>query len=162
MAVVTEPFGASSRSLSAIQPMPTRIVETQPVILLVEDDDSDQMLVARAHTQWAPNTLLLVARSGEDAIDFINDREILSNLAFVILDLKLRGKNGFEVLEHIRSRPDDVTLPVVMFSSSYEPSDVLRAYELGVSAYVSKPVDFEEHQACMRDMFDFWLGVNLR
>ncbi len=162
MTAVVEQAEAASRSLTSSLANPTRQPEQQPIILLVEDDDTDQRLVMRAHCQWAPNTTLLVARSGDDAIEFIADRDILSSLSFVILDLKLRGKSGFDVLEFIRSRPEDVTLPVVIFSSSAEPSDVVRAYELGVSAYVSKPVDFEDHQACVREMFDFWLAINLR
>jgi len=78
----------------------------------------------------------------------------------VLLDLKLPKVSGLEVLEAVRSTPSLRSLPVVMLTSSQEESDLLRSYELGVNAYVVKPVDFKQFVAAISDLGVFWAVLN--
>ena len=86
-------------------------------------------------------------------------REV-GNPAVVLLDLKLPKIDGLEVLKEIRNTPGLRSIPVVMLTSSKEEQDLLRSYELGVNAYVVKPVDFEEFVRAIADLGIFWAVLN--
>lgn len=134
-------------------------------ILLVEDDkrDLELTLVALERSQLAND--VVVVRDGAAALDYLNaDGEFADraagNPAVVLLDLKLPKVNGLEVLRHVRATEGLRSIPVVMLTSSNEESDVLRSYELGVNAYVVKPVDFKQFVAAIADLGVFWAVLN--
>ncbi len=80
----------------------------------------------------------------------------------MLLDLKLPRKSGIEVLEWIRSQPGLKRIPVVMFTSSKQPVDINRAYDLGVNAYLVKPVNFDGLVELIKTLDAFWLRMNER
>jgi CheY-like chemotaxis protein len=134
-------------------------------ILLVEDDrrDLELALVALEKSQLANE--VVVARDGESALDYLQCRagwvdRAAGNPAVVLLDLKLPKVNGLEVLAAIRSTEALRSIPVVMLTSSNEETDVLRSYELGVNAYVVKPVDFKQFIRAIADLGMFWAVLN--
>lgn len=134
-------------------------------ILLVEDDkrDLELTLVALERSQLAND--VVVVRDGAQALDYLQregqhaDR-VEGNPAVILLDLKLPKVNGLEVLRVVRSTPALRSIPVVMLTSSQEESDVLKSYELGVNAYVVKPVDFKQFVAAIADLGVFWAVLN--
>ena len=93
------------------------------------------MLVGLAFRRAGVQTKLDVACDGDQAITALQDGSA-SGIACVLLDLKLPGKSGLEVLEWIRQQPRLKRLPVVLFTSSSQPSDVNRAYDLGANSYL--------------------------
>src|SRR3954462_14354653 len=118
-------------------------------ILLVEDNPNDLelTLIALERSQLANE--VVVVRDGADALDYLHARggyakREQGNPAVVLLDLKLPKVDGLEVLAEIRGNAGLKSMPVVMLTSSKEEQDLLRSYELGVNAYVVKPVDFAE------------------
>jgi DNA-binding response OmpR family regulator len=134
-------------------------------ILLVEDDkrDLELTLVALERSQLANE--VIVVRDGAQALeyllregDFRTRQE--GNPAVVLLDLKLPKVNGLEVLQKVRSTQHLRSIPVVMLTSSQEESDVVRSYELGVNAYVVKPVEFKQFVAAIADLGVFWAVLN--
>lgn len=134
-------------------------------ILLVEDDvrDLDLTLVALERSQLANE--VIVVRDGAAALEYLHRQgEFASraegNPAVVLLDLKLPKVNGLEVLKEIRGTPAMRSLPVVMLTSSQEETDVLRSYELGVNAYVVKPVEFKRFVTAIADLGVFWAVLN--
>ena len=134
-------------------------------ILLVEDNphDLELTLIALAKSQLANE--VIIARDGAEALDYLLCREQYSgreagNPAVVLLDLKLPKVDGLEVLAEIRSTQALRSIPVVMLTSSKEEQDLLRSYELGVNAYVVKPVDFEEFVRAIADLGIFWAVLN--
>ena len=134
-------------------------------ILLVEDypHDLELTLIALAKSQLANE--VIIARDGAEALDYLLCREQYSgreagNPAVVLLDLKLPKVDGLEVLAEIRSTQALRSIPVVMLTSSKEEQDLLRSYELGVNAYVVKPVDFEEFVRAIADLGSFWAVLN--
>ena len=134
-------------------------------ILLVEDDarDLELTLVALGKSQLANE--VIVVRDGAEALDYLN-REGLhaeraaGNPAVVLLDLKLPKVNGLEVLKSVRSTVALKSVPVVMLTSSQAESDVVQSYELGVNAYVVKPVEFKQFVAAIADLGVFWAVLN--
>lgn len=134
-------------------------------ILLVEDNphDLELTLIALEKSQLANE--VIIARDGAEALDYLRcegehaSRQI-GNPAVILLDLKLPKVDGLEVLKVIRSTPSLKSVPVVMLTSSREEQDLLRSYELGVNAYVVKPVDFGEFVRAIADLGIFWAVLN--
>jgi CheY-like chemotaxis protein len=134
-------------------------------ILLVEDSQNDVELTLSALAENHLANEVVVARDGEEALDFLYRRGIFKlrsegNPAVVLLDLKLPKVDGLEVLETLKSDENLRTVPVVMLTSSREEQDLLRSYNLGVNAYVVKPVDFQHFVTALREIGLFWAVIN--
>lgn len=134
-------------------------------ILLVEDNphDLELTLIALERSQLANE--VIVVRDGADALDYLHARGGFANReqgnpAVVLLDLKLPKVDGLEVLAEIRGIATLKSIPVVMLTSSREEQDLIRSYELGVNAYVVKPVDFQEFVRAIADLGIFWAVLN--
>lgn len=134
-------------------------------ILLVEDNPNDLelALIALERSQLAND--VVVVRDGAEALDYLFRRKTYAdrqdgNPAVLMLDLKLPKVDGLEVLDKIRNTEALRSIPVVMLTSSKEEQDLLRSYELGVNAYVVKPVDFEEFVRAIADLGIFWAVLN--
>ncbi|GHC98578.1 response regulator [Pseudorhodoferax aquiterrae] len=134
-------------------------------ILLVEDDprDLELALVALERSQLANE--VIVVRDGAQALEYLRrtgefDGRESGNPAVVLLDLKLPKINGLEVLEAIRADAGLRSIPVVMLTSSQEENDVVRSYQLGVNAYVVKPVEFKQFLSAISDLGMFWAVLN--
>lgn len=134
-------------------------------ILLVEDNlkDIELTLAALAKCQLAND--IIVARDGAEALDYLYCRGQYQNRppgdpAVVLLDLKLPKVDGLEVLARIKADGVTRAVPVVMLTSSREESDLVRSYELGVNAFVVKPVDFNAFFEAIQDLGMFWGVLN--
>ncbi|TFY96787.1 response regulator [Ramlibacter rhizophilus] len=134
-------------------------------ILLVEDDlrDLELTLIALERSQLAND--VVVTRDGAMALDYLLRQGEFSkrpagNPAVIVLDLKMPKVNGLEVLQKVRETPHLRSTPVVMLTSSEEEADVVRSYELGVNAYVVKPVEFKQFVAAIAELGIFWAVLN--
>ena len=125
-------------------------------ILTVDDDV--RMLRMMKRTLELEGYRVLTASNGEVTLD-VMDRE---TPCLVLLDIKMPRMDGIEVLEAIRSDDSLKMLPVVMLTSSREEPDLKRCYELGVNAYVVKPVDFRDFQDAVKHLGVFWAILNER
>jgi CheY-like chemotaxis protein len=131
-------------------------------ILLVEDNPGDVELVQEALAEGAIAHSLSVARDGVEALAYLRGEGKYADALlpdFVLLDLKLPKKGGLEVLEEMKADEVLRRIPVIVLSSSDAPDDVLSAYDLQVSCYVTKPADLEEFERVMRTIRDFTLTV---
>ena len=134
-------------------------------ILLVEDNPNDLELTLTALEQTGLANEVVIARDGAEALDFLHRRGPHANRttpdpAVVLLDLKLPKVDGLEVLAEVKGDPVLRAIPVVMLTSSREESDVVRSYQLGVNAFVVKPVDFKDFFEAIRDLGVFWAVLN--
>jgi CheY-like chemotaxis protein len=134
-------------------------------ILLVEDSPKDLELTLAALAKSQLANEVVVARDGAEALDYLYRRGTHAgraggNPAVVLLDLKLPKVDGLEVLEQLKKDPDTRNTPVVMLTSSREERDVVRSYELGVNAFVVKPVGFQEFFEAIQDLGVFWAILN--
>ncbi len=131
-------------------------------ILLVEDNADDEALTLRAFTKQEINNKVIVARDGEQALDFLLDEGLNEIPRVIFLDLNLPKVDGFEVLEKLRAHPKTSLIPVVILSSSSESVDREKSYQLGANSYVQKPVDFQEFLDVVQNMGRYWLRFNLQ
>jgi CheY-like chemotaxis protein len=138
-----------------------------PAILLAEDNPNDVELTLEALAQHNLANRVTVARDGVEAIEYLRcegvfrDREP-GHPAVVLLDIKMPRKDGLEVLREIRGDPALKRLPVVILTSSREEQDLITSYDLGVNAYVVKPVDFAAFIDAVKQLGMFWAVINER
>ena len=134
-------------------------------ILIVEDDPRDVELTLTALDEHKLANEVVITRDGKEALDYLYCREQFGsrpeeNPAVILLDLKLPKVDGFEVLQQIRSDERLKMIPVVVLTSSHEEKDLLATYQLGVNAYVVKPVDFHEFVNAVKELGMFWAIIN--
>ena len=134
-------------------------------ILLVEDNPSDLELTLAALQRCQLANEVVVARDGVEALDYLYARERFAGRApgppaVVLLDLKLPRMDGLDVLSLVKQDPQLRHVPVVMLTSSRQERDLFRSYELGVNAFVVKPVDFKEFFAAVQELGMFWALLN--
>ena len=136
------------------------------VILLIEDNASDVDLTKRALEKGRIGNELVVARNGEEALDYFwgegafAGRDVSEMPAITLLDLKLPKVPGLEVLRRIRADARTRRLPVVILTSSKEEQDVATGYDLGANSYIRKPVDFKQFTEAIGHLGLYWLVWN--
>ena len=132
-------------------------------VLLVEDNEGDVRLIKEAFNESKIEKTFSVAKDGEDALNFLYKRGAYNMETLrpdiILLDINLPRKNGFEVLESIKSDPDLKRIPVIMLSSSSSEDHISKSYELSANCYVTKPVDFDEYTQLVRTIEDFWFQM---
>ena len=135
-------------------------------ILLVEDDDNDILLIQRAFQKAGLRHMLKVVRGGEQAVAYLSGNGAYSNRErfpapfMVLLDLKMPGTDGFDVLQWIRAEPAGKRLLVVVLTSSNLQADVDRAYDLGANSYLVKPVEFSQMLNLLQRFEVYWTEIN--
>ena len=141
-------------------------MKSNGAILLVEDDSTDVLLLERMFAQVQITQQLFVAANGMEVIDFLAkadgshhpDKNPLPQL--ILLDLKLPLKSGLEVLKWIREQPVVRRIPVIVFTSSLDRSDVNGAYDLGANGYFLKTGSLEKMRQLVVLWRDHWLVYN--
>ena len=134
-------------------------------ILLVDDSPRDTELALDALAQNNLANEVVALRDGAEALDYLYRRGQFADRgngqpAVVLLDLKMPKVDGIEVLRQIKSDPQLKTIPVVMMTSSGEGQDVVDSYQLGVNAYIVKPVQFLEFVEAVKSVGSFWAVIN--
>ncbi len=138
-------------------------MNTQPSILLVEDNPMDVDLALRAFKKRRLTNPIEVARDGEEALAWIPRWEAGEPVpAVILLDLKLPRVDGLEVLRQLKAHTEYRRIPVVVLTTSAENQDVARAYELGVNSYIVKPVDFDKFMEVASQIEIYWTMINAR
>jgi DNA-binding response OmpR family regulator len=135
-------------------------------ILMVEDDNNDVDMTMTALEEYNLANEVVVTRDGEEALDYLYCRgryksRANDNPAVLLLDLKLPKVDGLEVLRQVKSDDKLRMIPVVVLTSSHEEKDMVASYQLGVNAYVVKPVDFHEFVNAIRELGVFWAVINV-
>lgn len=134
-------------------------------ILLAEDNEHDVELTLSALAAHNLANEVVVVRDGAEALDYLFHRGAFARRAgglpvVVLLDLKMPKVDGLEVLRQIKADPDLKIIPVVMVTSSREEQDLVKSYNLGVNAYVVKPVDFQQFVDSIKQLGFFWAILN--
>jgi len=134
-------------------------------ILLVEDDPGDVRLALSVLRALQLAETCVVVADGEDAMDFLRSHGRFAQREsglprLILLDLKMPRMNGFDLLRELKTDSASSLIPVVALTSSREQRDVERAYDLGVSGYVVKGIDFVDYRATLQALASYWVGVN--
>jgi CheY-like chemotaxis protein len=134
-------------------------------ILLVEDNPDDVLLIKRAFKKAGLAHSLQIASHGEAAVDYLAgagpyaDRDKHPFPVLMLLDLQLPRRSGHEVLAWLREQEGLRRLPVVVLTSSREPNDINRAYDLGANSYLVKPVSFDTLLDMVQVLERYWLAL---
>jgi len=137
------------------------------VILMAEDDEHDILATRRAWKSHHIANPLYIVSNGEECLDFLKQRGAYSEPGaaprpgLLLLDLKMPKMDGLSVLKHIREDKELFRLPVVILTASKAEEDRLRSYDLGVNAYIVKPVGFDRFSTAVRTINLFWQLVEL-
>ena len=133
------------------------------LILLAEDDDNDVLLVQSALREAGVLTPVHVVRDGDEAILYLTGVGKYANRAeyplpsLLLLDLKMPCKNGFEVLQWIRSEPNLRALRVIVLTGSTHLHDLNKAYQFGANSFLVKPSDFKDLIDLFKPLHSYWL-----
>jgi len=134
-------------------------------ILFAEDNPRDVELTLEALGDHNRANNVIVVRDGVETMEYLRregkyKQRKTGNPAVLLLDIKMPRMDGIEVLRAIRNDNKLKMLPVVMLTSSREEQDLIKSYELGVNAYVVKPVDFKDFIEAVRQVGIFWAVIN--
>ena len=136
------------------------------VILLAEDNEDHVILTKRAFKMAGLLNPLYNVENGEEAIAYLKGEGKFANRSeyplptLLLLDLKMPGKNGFDVLQWLRGQPTLSALRVVVLTTSDEIHDVNRAYQLGANSFLTKPVDFRDFVQLSSAVKGYWLWMS--
>lgn len=131
-------------------------------VLLIEDNPGDRKLTQEAFKELEFNYELNMAVDGEKGVEAINQISPGNKVEppnFVLLDLNMPKRNGFEVLAAIRGNKNLQDLPVIIMTTSASQEDVERAYQEGANCFVSKPVDYNKFVHCLKMIEQLWIKV---
>jgi two-component system, response regulator len=138
---------------------------TSVVILLADDDPDDRMLTKRALKRNRLANDVKSVEDGEELMDYLYKRNRYAESAsaplpgLILLDLNMPRKDGREALQEIKSDPNLRRIPVVVLTTSEADQDILRSYDLGVNAFVTKPVTFDGLANAIKRLGDFWFEI---
>lgn len=136
-------------------------------ILLVDDSANDVELAIDAFAECRLGSAIDVARSGKEAMDHLFGRKLGADGSslplpdLILMDLKMPGIDGFEVLHEIKGAPSLRRIPVVVLTSSRDEGDLAMAYDAGANSYLVKPVSFSEMVKLVESIGAFWLTANV-
>ena len=137
------------------------------VVLLAEDDEHDIVAIKRAWKKHHVVNPLYIVNNGEECLDYLhrrgkyNEPGTAPQPGILLLDIKMPKMDGLAVLKHIREDKEFRRLPVIILTTSKAEEDRVRSYDLGVNAYIVKPVGFENFSEAVRTISLFWQLVDL-
>ena len=139
--------------------MPKRMID----ILLVEDNEDDIILTLESFDEIDAATITHVVRDGEEAVSFLRRTGSHVNAPrpnLIVMDINMPKMNGFEVLDNIKGDPSLRQIPVVILTTSDRFEDINRAYQLGASSYIPKPVGFDNFVSVAQQFSTYWSEVS--
>jgi CheY-like chemotaxis protein len=168
---------AAAASAAPAEPRPSRaqprvtLPGERVSIVLVEDDDGHATLVERNLRRSGVSNDFLRFRDGQEAIDYFfgapegeaagyPSREALANFV-VLLDLRMPRVDGFEVLRRLKADPSTASVPVIVLTTTDDPREIERCYELGCNVYITKPVEYDAFIEAVRRLGFFLQVVKL-
>lgn len=130
----------------------------EPCVLIVDDRASDAELVTHAFRRSRPNVRAEICVSGAQALERLT-RKDLPRPGLILMDLKMPGMDGHEVLKRIKEDPALRSIPVVVFTGSRLEEDIARSYDLGANCYLAKPTTAAGYGAIVDELYRFWMAI---
>lgn len=133
----------------------------EKTVLVVEDNPDEAFIIKRALAKGSIHVNTIVFNSGDEVVNYLFPVAGSNKLPdLILLDLKLYGMSGFDVLRKIKSSNRTHFIPVVIHSSSELPQDRIEAFSSGASSFIRKPISFSELAKHMDLMLQYWLTLN--
>lgn len=133
--------------------------------LMADDDPDDRMLAQQALREYRLKNGMVFVEDGEELLDYLKQRGKYAAAGcaprpgVILLDLNMPRKDGRQALAEIKADPQLRHIPVVVLTTSKAEEDVLRSYDLGVNAYITKPVTFQGLAEVMKTLSMFWFEI---
>ena len=137
-------------------------MKTKPNILIIDDSESDTMLMEEAIKDTAIANSVHIINDSQDALKFIQRQGPYANAPqpnLILLDLKMPQLDGHEFLEIVKNDKTLNHIPIIVLSTSTDPVDIRKCYELNANCYIEKPVNFMRFKKVIGVINDFWLGI---
>jgi CheY-like chemotaxis protein len=131
-------------------------------ILLVEDNEGDILLTVEALEEGKITNRIDIVRDGKQAINFLSKKAPYAEVAIpqlVLLDINLPKKNGYEVLQFIKSNDNIKHLPVIMLTTSSSEKDIIESYKSYANCYITKPVEVKDFMNAVASIKSFWFSI---
>ena len=131
-------------------------------ILLVEDNEDDILIIQEVFSDVKLATIINFVRDGEEALAYLRRTgkfKVARTPDLVLLDINMPKKNGFEVLEEIKTDVKLQSMPVVMLTMSHREEDVVRSYGKGACSYIQKRLDLDQFKQIVQQFERYWTGV---
>ena len=142
------------------------VTHVKPITIVWAEDDQDDCLLAKDACEQCnlPHNLIFV-EDGEQLMDYLfnrgkyEDKTSYPRPGLILLDLNMPRKDGREALKEIKQYEEFRRIPIVIMTTSSSEEDIAHAYELGASAYITKPVTFESFVEMMRNLIQYWFEL---
>ena len=138
-------------------------MDIEPItVLLAEDDQDDRYLISEALDESGSKNQLLIVNNGEQLLDYLKnrgqftDKEKYPRPSVILLDLNMPLMDGREALAEIKEDQNLKRIPVVVLTTSQADEDILKTYDLGVTGFITKPMDFRELVDIMKSLGTYW------
>ncbi len=129
-------------------------------ILLIENDATEARLARHTLLKIDASLEVIHLHDGADFLEYYCDSHPLEAISLAIMDLHMPQLSGLEVLEKLQREEDHPPFPIILFSSSQDPREIRRAYDLGGSAFVTKPDSLSDYREAVRNIINFWISTN--
>ena len=136
------------------------------VVLVVEDREDDVVVLRTAFRAAGVLNPVVWVRSGDEAITYMRgvgpymNRSEFPLPRLILLDLKMSGLDGFDVISYVRSRLEFASIAIIVLTSSTDMKDVQRAYDLGASSFIVRETEFSDMVTLSKLLKEYWLGLN--
>lgn len=129
-------------------------------ILVVDDDEDDHFLIKSAFQDCNLNIELHFFTSGDSLLSFITNVQTYPP-KLILMDINMPGKNGIEVLRILRSPPNTIKTPIIIYSTSQSPYEIESVYESGANSFVRKPSSYSDLKTLVERIYTYWVSTNL-
>jgi CheY-like chemotaxis protein len=141
-----------------------RTNDSKSCILIADDDDDDQMMMTAAFSDTGYKGQINTVANGEQVLEYLHKRGEYSTAVtprLIMLDLNMPKKDGREVLRELRKHPKLSVIPVIVYSTSNNPDDVIFCYEMGANSFIAKPSSYDELKRIAEMVQKYWLETVL-
>ena len=132
---------------------------TKNRIIITDDDEEDRLLVESVFREIRANVHVDLAMDGSDLMDLLAKPTVAASTLFILLDLNMPKKNGTEALKEIKQDPRFKKIPVIVFSTAKNETEIRKCYDLGANTYIIKPDSIEELRAIVLSLDAYWLDT---
>src|ERR1700712_151285 len=130
-------------------------------IIIADDDEDDRMLMQSAFLENRNDVDITFAFDGSDLLKMLSEEKNTFQISFILLDLNMPRKDGREALKEIKQDPALRKIPVIVFTTAKNDSEIRKCYDLGANSFIVKPDGFESLRKVVVNLSTYWLDTSV-